>query len=55
MIWMKILVWIAFKKLGFEYMDVYAPGSEVDDDAEIVGITFTTDVHFVNAVSEIEL
>lgn len=48
------IVWRVFLWLGtklFDQIDIYAPG---DDDADVVGITFSNDPEYISRVNRIE-
>ena len=45
----KLFLWIGAKL--FDRIDIYAPS---DEDADVVGITFSNDAEYIARISEIE-
>ena len=45
----KLFLWLGTKL--FDQIDIYAPG---DDDAEVVGITFSNDSEYISRVNQID-
>jgi hypothetical protein len=50
-----IWLWMGKTIMGWQYVDVYAPGNDKDPEAKVMGVTFANDEKYINKVADIEL
>lgn len=47
-----IWVWMGHKVFGWHYIDIYSPGSDKNSDAEVIGITFSSNRKYVESIQK---
>ena len=49
-----VWIWVGHKSFGWHYVDIYSPGKEKDEDAPVVGITFTSSEEYRDKVAKVK-